>query len=386
MAPKEKMKVMKTLERSRSSVTELDDPSSTTILEVSDSSSPSPQKKQKVEFVLQVTIESDGEPCEESLLRRAEEETQPDKKMTLAEEEEEADAERAGSNDMSWASSTALPCHGLRLGERFVDFSKPEAEEQHPPSPPPDDKMALAEEDDDEPASSEKVARGRRSKRPKVDYEARMIEQYQPWPKVYYEYRLGGLHDQAKEAAAKRKADKRDAQRRRQNDEAQRQTTQMPEPMVDVAARIRSSMPEQIGNAMVDEVRRILEAESQDHSQRLTEDSGTGDGDTPEPEPMVNAVLRWSTQCSGALRSDLQTSMVNAVLQTNDAEPASSQQEASQSPLEPESSQQPFDEYYTRAMAEFSNSRQNMARSFEQMHDLFIDWGPKDNSKLEDGK
>jgi hypothetical protein len=28
----------------------------------------------------------------------------------------------------------------------------------------------------------------------------------------------------------------------------------------------------------------------------------------------------------------------------------------------------------------------NMARSFEQMHDLFIDWGPKDNSKLEDGK
>ena len=298
MAPKEKMKVMKTLERSRSSVTELDDPSSTTILEVSDSSSPSPQKKQKVEFVLQVTIESDGEPCEESLLRRAEEETQPDKKMTLAEEEEEADAERAGSNDMSWASSTALPCHGLRLGERFVDFSKPEAEEQHPPSPPPDDKMALAEEDDDEPASSEKVARGRRSKMPNVDYEARMIEQYQPWPKVYYEYRLGGLHDQAKESAAKRKADKRDAQRRRQNDEAQRQTTQMPEPMVDVAARIRSSMPEQIGNAMVDEVRRILEAESQDHSQRLTEDSGTGDGDTPEPEPMVNAVLRWSTQCS----------------------------------------------------------------------------------------
>jgi hypothetical protein len=357
MAPKEKMKVMKTLERSRSSVTELDDPSSTTILEVSDSSSPSPQKKQKVEFVLQVTIESDGEPCEESLLRRAEEETQPDKKMTLAEEEEEADAERAGSNDMSWASSTALPCHGLRLGERFVDFSKPEAEEQHPPSPPPDDKMALAEEDDDEPASSEKVARGRRSKRPKVDYEARMIEQYQPWPKVYYEYRWGGLHDQAKEAAAKRKADKRDAQRRRQNDEAQRQTTQMPEPMVDVAARIRSSMPEQIGNAMVDEVRRILEAESQDHSQRLTEDSGTGDGDTPEPEPMVNAVLRWSTQCSGALRSDLQTSMVNAVLQTNDAEPASSQQEASQSPLEPESSQQPFEEYYTRAMAEYGTAR-----------------------------
>jgi hypothetical protein len=184
-----------------------------------------------------------------------------------------------------------------------------------------------------------------------------MIEQYQPWPKVYYEYRLGGLHDQAKEAAAKRKADKRDAQRRRQNDEAQRQTTQMPEPMVDVAARIRSSMPEQIGNAMVDEVRRILEAESQDHSQRLTEDSGTGDGDTPEPEPMVNAVLRWSTQCSGALRSDLQTSMVNAVLQTNDAEPASSQQEASQSPLEPESSQQPFEEYYTRAMAEYGTAR-----------------------------
>jgi hypothetical protein len=92
--------------------------------------------------------------------------------------------------------------------------------------------------------------------------------------------------------------------------------------------------------------------------------------------------------------------------QTNDAEPASSQQEASQSPLEPESSQQPFDEYYTRAMAEFSNSRQpgnfnmalanlatahhgplwqNMARSYEQMDD-FIDWGLKDNSKLEDGK
>jgi len=246
--------------------------------------------------------------------------------------------------------------------------------------------MTLAEEDDDEPASSEKVAR----KRPKVDYEARMIEQ------------LNAKHYEA----AKRKADKREAQRRRQNDEAQRQTTQMPEPMVDVAARIRSSMPEQIGNAMVDEVRRILEAESQDHSQMLTEDSGTGDGDTPEPEPMVNAVLRWSTQCSGALRSDLQTSMVNAVLQTNDAEPASSQQEASQSPLEPESSQQPFDEYYTRAMAEFSNSRQpgnfnmalanlatahhgplwqNMARSYEQMDD-FIDWGLKDNSKLEDGK
>ena len=370
MAPKEKMKVMKTLERSRSSVTELDDPSSTTILEVSDSSSPSPQKKQKVEFVLQVTIESDGEPCEESLLRRAEEETQPDKKMTLAEEEEEADAERAGSNDMSWASSTALPCHGLRLGERFVDFFKPEAEEQHPPSPPPDDKMALAEEDDDEPASSEKVARGRRSKRPKVDYEARMIEQYQPWPKVYYEYRWGGLHDQAKEAAAKRKADKRDAQRRRQNDEAQRQTTQMPEPMVDVAARIRSSMPEQIGNAMVDEVRRILEAESQDHSQRLTEDSGTGDGDTPEPEPMVNAVLRWSTQCSK------QTTL--------------SQQAASKKPASRRWSQKAASSHSrSTTLGQWQNMARhdmNMARSFEQMHDLFIDWGPKDNSKLEDGK
>jgi hypothetical protein len=49
--------------------------------------------------------------------------------------------------------------------------------------------------------------------------------------------------------------------------------------------------------------------------------------------------------------------MVNAVLQTNDAEPASSQQEASQSPLEPESSQQPFEEYYTRAMAEYGTAR-----------------------------
>jgi hypothetical protein len=223
--------------------------------------------------------------------------------------------------------------------------------------------MTLAEEDDDEPASSEKVARGRRSKRPKVDYEARMIEQY----------RWGGLHDQAKEAAAKRKADKRDAQRRRQNDEAQRQTTQMPEPMVDVAARIRSSMPEQIGNAMVDEVRRILEAESQDHSQRLTEDSGTGDGDTPEPEPMVNAVLRWSTQCSGALRSDLQTSMVNAVLQTNDAEPASSQQEASQSTA------------HHGPLWQMDDFIEQRTASYEQIND-FIDSVLKDNSKLEDGK
>jgi hypothetical protein len=53
--------------------------------------------------------------------------------------------------DMSWASSTALPFHGLRHGERFVDYTKPpspppedtRAEEQHPPSPPPEDTWAL---------------------------------------------------------------------------------------------------------------------------------------------------------------------------------------------------------------------------------------------------
>ena len=53
----------------------------------------------------------------------------------------------------SWASTVAVPVHGLRQGERFVDYSRPQAEEQHedgpshtPPSPPPGPQTPWADE------------------------------------------------------------------------------------------------------------------------------------------------------------------------------------------------------------------------------------------------
>jgi len=257
------------------------------------------------------TIDSDGEPCEKKKkkkslvrLRLAEAEEETPRKMTLA-EEEEADAERARKAARKMTLAEGAAARAAWEGTKGANGENSGVT----PGKSPQQCFCLEHMID-------AVLRIREAEAGLAAHEELMAALH-PW-----RHRGMGIPDMPAIDVAARIQSAMPTQLRKVEramvaagyEEHRRQTTQMPDPMVDVAARNRSSM-QQIGNAMVDEVRRILEAEAQDDSQ--TEDSGTDDGDTPEREPMVEAVLLSDPRVVPIVDAVLRITKSQA--QTNDA-------------------------------------------------------------------